>query len=336
MKKLMSLILSVAIISTSTASATQPKSKNQDGIIGTIVYENTIVNNTLAKTSSADDIELHTIVSFTKNVDGTVTYYEYTNRELVEYHTFVPGSGVISSTYLNNGSKITEKTVVNEPANTSFQYQLSIMDREVSTNNSASRMPPYESRINYTKTYSNINNPDSVRPLGYMHYNHIYTNTTYSISCEVKERGHQMEDYTFNKDTGGKISFWLSVIGAVFGLSGTSLLNAVAKKIVDKCITIGLLVLGFGTTYLAAGTKTIRCNWFEQELHGTPTAPSNTGKQIYLSGVYAVVNYADGNGPQVETEGFTVQDWGNIAMGRWMMYNVFNIDEHPWFTNTDP
>ena len=39
---------------------------------------------------------------------------------------------------------------------------------------------------------------------------------------------------------------------------------------------------------------------------------------------------------KIKTEGYTVRDWGNPSMGRWMMYNVFGIDEAPTsWTNLD-
>lgn len=38
----------------------------------------------------------------------------------------------------------------------------------------------------------------------------------------------------------------------------------------------------------------------------------------------------------IKTEGYTVRDWGNASMGRWMMYKVFGIDEAPTsWTNLD-
>ncbi len=81
-----------------------------------------------------------------------------------------------------------------------------------------------------------------------------------------------------------------------------------------------------------AFTKIITCNYYNQEIHGTPTKPVGRGKAHFLAGTYAYVNY--GSGPVLKTEGFTVRDWGKATMGRLMMFNVFGIDDSPtsWTT----
>ena len=324
MKKLISILVSVAMVISMAPSAfaAQPNTstRTQDGIIGTILYEDTLSINGTSNTthttgstsSSATNVDI--IVSSVNNQDGSVTIYEYHDNLLSQYHTTFPGSGVLYSTYIDeDGSSRSETTFTKSSPSVT---QIPVPDTLVAT----------RATTNYTSTESNINNPTSVRNLGYMHYRHTFTDTFYSISCEVIERYHPNEEFTFNETTGGEISFWVGSILSVFMLTapaGTIL----AKAIVQKLITAGIIALGFGTTYFGVGSTTIRCNWYEQEIHGTPTAPSGRGKEIYLSGIYAYVDY--GNGPEVETEGYTVRDWGNPTMGRWMMYNVFGIDESP-------
>lgn len=329
----MSMILSI----TSTAFAAQPQRTRQDEIIGEVIYEDTIVvdNQTKAAFSSTTN-ELHTLVSVVEIPNSTVTYYGYTNDVLTQYHSTIPGSGILTSTYINaDGSERTETTITkqnNSPSSPIMESYSISQDNQAST---SSESVSTFSRSDYTNHYSNINSPTSVRPLGYMHYRNTFTDTLFSIDCEVKERYHQQEEYTFNANVGGEISFWLGVATSVFSMSGGGPVAVFVNNFVKKWISKGLIVLGFGTTYMGVGSKTIKCNWFEQEIHGTPVAPANRGDEVYLSGIYAFVDYDDGNGVVVETEGYTVSDWGDISMGRWMMYNVFGIDEHPWFTNTN-
>lgn len=336
MKKLIATILSFSLMLTMIPPAfASDIAKVQDGIIGVIVYDDTIaVNDNTPSVASLPENTIHSVVSTTANADGSVTYYGYTNDKLTQYHTTIPGSGLLSSTYIkDDGTTYTEVTTVNQLGNTAQIETIPSDEALLRSGATLSSDPVLLSfnRSDYTKTYSNINNPTSVRTLGYMHYRHHFTDVLYSISCQVKERYHPQEDYTFNKNVGGEISFWLGVIGSVFGMAdGTGgILTAAARKILNKWISVGLIVLGAGTTYFGVGSKTFRCNWYEQEIHGTPTAPAKTGKEIYLSGVYAFVDYDDGKGVQIETEGFTVRDWGDASMGRWMMYSVFGIDEAP-------
>lgn len=338
MKKVISAILSFSLIfSLATPAFAVGPSQNlsSSDVIGVIVYEDTIsANDDVASVVSTSTDTIHSVVSTTANPDGSVTYYGYTNGQLTQYHTTIPGSGVLNSTYINeDGTTYTEATVTTQTRDV-VRIETIPSDQYLEMSGAVpapTTSPRSFNRSDYTKTYSNINLPTSVRPLGYMHYRHSFTDTLYSINCEVKERYHPQEDYTFNSNVGGEISFWLGVMGSVFGMAdGTGgILTAAARKIVNKWISIGLIVLGAGTTYFGVGSKTFTCNWYEQEIHGTPTAPSGSGTEIYLSGVYAFVDYDDGDGLQVETEGFTVADWGDPYMGRWMMYSVFGIDEAP-------
>jgi len=326
MKKLFSILLSVAfmisLVPSAFAAHSPISTKATDEVMGEVIYEDSIfvTDPSNVKTSSRVDI----IVSSVTNSDGSVTIYEYHNNELSQYHSTFPGSGILYSTYLNDdGSSRTETTITKDDRSTFTSLPSPDTGTDVSTRSSS----------NYTSTESNINNPTSVRNLGFMHYRHNFTNTLYSIDCEIIERYHPNEEFTFNENTGGSISFWVGTITSVLMLTaapGTFF----ARKIVQKLITIGVIALGAGTTYFGVGSHTIRCNWYEQEIHGDPTAPSGQGQDIYLSGIYAFVDYGDG--PEVETEGYTARDWGNPSMGRWMMYNVFGIDDspHTW-TNLD-
>ena len=68
------------------------------------------------------------------------------------------------------------------------------------------------------------------------------------------------------------------------------------------------------------------CDFYNQEIHGTSTSHSGY-PHVVLDGTYAFVTI---NGETVvETEGYTVRSWGDPGMGRWMMYNLFGIDESP-------
>lgn len=322
MKKFISVLLSLAMIVSLVPNvfAAQPiiSATTRTGILGEILYEDSISTDSLsdAELTTAND-HVNIIVSFLNNPDGSVTIYEYHNNQLSQYHSTFPGSGILYSTYVNeDGTSRSEITFTKASRNESLPAPTPSFVSSAST----------RATTNYTSTESNINSPSSVRNLGYMHYRHTFTNTLYSIDCEVIERYHPDEEFTFNETTGGEISFWVGSIVSVFML-GAGPGTFLANKLVQKLITAGIIALGFGTTYFGVGSHTIRCNWYEQEIHGDPTAPSGSGQDIYLSGIYAFVDYGDG--PEVETEGYTVRDWGNPSMGRWMMYNVFGIDESP-------
>lgn len=73
-------------------------------------------------------------------------------------------------------------------------------------------------------------------------------------------------------------------------------------------------------------TERIKCDFYNQEIHGTATSHSGY-PHVILDGTYAFVT--EKGETEIITEGYTVRDWGNSSMGRWMMYNVFGIDEAP-------
>lgn len=107
-----------------------------------------------------------------------------------------------------------------------------------------------------------------------------------------------------------------------------------ANAIFQRCVAYGILGLAVNKGYEVLITRKVPCYWYDQEIHGTPTAPTGRGSDRYLPGVLAYVDY--GNGLEKRTEGYTVSTWGNAGMGRWMMYNVFGIDESPTsWTNID-
>lgn len=315
MKKLISAILCLTMTLTMAvpAFAAQPtpalQSTTREGIIGDIFYEET----TPSVTRSTEAV--NTILSGTVNDDGTVSTYQYENDELIEYHTTVPGSGIVVSTYINeDGTTTTKETVVKENA---------------TANTEESSISTYA----FANTSTEILSPTSVRNLGYMHYRNNFTNELFSIDCEVREKYHGYEYYTFNKGAAETLSFWTNSIIAVFTFQ-KSLANAMANAIFQRAISYGIVAYVVNKGYEALLTRTIPCYWYDQEIHGTPTSPSGRGTERYLPGVYAFVNF--GSGLEVKTEGYTVRDWGNSSMGRWMMYNVFGIDEAPTsWTNLD-
>lgn len=74
-------------------------------------------------------------------------------------------------------------------------------------------------------------------------------------------------------------------------------------------------------------TRTVKCTYYNQSIRGVPTQPTGRGKEHTLTGTYCFLDVTGST--QIKTEGYTVRDWGNPSMGRWMMYNVFGIDESP-------
>ena len=108
MKRLISLILTVTMVislapSAFAATSDTPISprKTQSGILGNILYENTISTSTPddnISIASASSNTTDIIVSFVDNSDGSVTIYEYHNNELSQFHTTVPGSGYTAHT----------------------------------------------------------------------------------------------------------------------------------------------------------------------------------------------------------------------------------------------
>ena len=239
-----------------------------DEIIGEIFYESEPVGYLTA----GEQLPPTTILSSVDNPDGSITIYEYENNVLIEAHTTQPGSGRIDSVYYDaTGNTTTE---------TEFTKRQTRADTDI---------------------------PDEVhfRNLGYMHYRNTFTNTIFSINCDLREGWFKDREYTFNAGTSQRLGKWTAAIVSIF------FFHHEAETGFYSCVL----------------TRTIVCDYYNQEIHGEPTQPSGQGESARLDGVYAYVDY--GSGPEVKTEGYTVRDWGNSGMGRQMMYKVFGIDEAP-------
>lgn len=220
------------------------------------------------------------------------------------------------STYVNNdGTQTTKETITKTP-----------LQQETNTNSNGNNAISALSFSSTALSSTQILTPTSVRPLGYMHYNHVFTGQTYSISCEVREKYHGYEYYTFNQGAADTLSHWTTLIISAFAFH-KMVAEKLAIKIFNGLLAYNIIGTLVDNIYQVLLTKTLACYWYDQEIHGTPMNPVGKGSECYLPGVYAYVDY--GNGLEVTAEGYTVADWRNPTMGRWMMYNVFNIDERP-------
>lgn len=109
---------------------------------------------------------------------------------------------------------------------------------------------------------------------------------------------------------------------------------SLAKQVIDMLSDVGLLEYALNGVISAVITKTVRCTYYNQSIRGVPTQPTGRGKEHTLTGTYCFLDVTGST--KIKTEGYTVRDWGNPSMGRWMMYNVFGIDEAPTsWTNLD-
>lgn len=110
------------------------------------------------------------------------------------------------------------------------------------------------------------------------------------------------------------------------------------KKLLSTILCLAMM-LSLATPALAASSTTasgIRGEiiYYNQSIRGVPTQPTGRGKEHTLTGTYCFLDVTGST--KIKTEGYTVRDWGNPSMGRWMMYNVFGIDEAPTsWTNLD-
>lgn len=111
------------------------------------------------------------------------------------------------------------------------------------------------------------------------------------------------------------------------------------KKLLSTILCLAMM-LSLATPALAASSTTAsgirgeRCTYYNQSIRGVPTQPTGRGKEHTLTGTYCFLDVTGST--KIKTEGYTVRDWGNPSMGRWMMYNVFGIDEAPTsWTNLD-
>ena len=311
MKKVVSVVLIIACVMSLMVPAFAVEEQNNTawkfdpvsvvGIEGKVIYQDTAADAGIATISGEPATE--TIMSYTENEDGTYTIFQYMNGILTEEHTTAPGSGIVERKIYSADGSFTETTEI-----TCEVSEVDIVSADV--------MPLASGHTcAQSKLASN---------LGYMHYIHSFTNTIYSINCDVISEQHLGQEYTFGAGTAKTLSNWTSTLLSIFPIFKNPTVM-IAKFIVfaqDK----GILSAAIEGIITAAVTKTMVCDFYNQEIHGTATSHSGY-PHVILEGTYAFVTL---NGEtRVETEGYTVRQWGNSGMGRWMMYKVFGIDEAP-------
>lgn len=279
------------------------------GVAGEVIYQNINSANKITANDPVSASEKTVIVSYTKNSDGTYTIYQYENGSLVEAHTTSPGSGIVMRKYYNANGTFTERTDVvrSEPV-------------EVSSLTTPATMLSNSHQCEDSQLSSDA---DSY-PLGYMHYKHFTTGTIYSIECFAVSEQHLGEFYTFYKGTAMTLSAWVSTLLGRFPIFKNPV-NFV-QKIIAKSQEKGILSSIISGIITVLVTERSRCDFYNQEIHGTATSHSGY-PHVVIDGTYAFVT--EKGETEIITEGYTVRDWGNSSMGRWMMYNVFGIDEAP-------
>lgn len=301
MKKTVSLILCLALILTMSlpafASSDISSEDTRVGIIGTIMHEESCeVSSSYAPTTKGVTTGTST-VSYTENADGSYTFYQYLNDTLTDKHTTIPGSGIVERTKYN-------------PDGTIMHYVENVSVQQNSTFSSKSTIIP-----------DNI----SDRNMGYIHYYHSWSNTYYSLFVTVHEEYFEQRPYTFNKGAAQTLAGWTSTLIAVW-LYFTNP-QSIVSQILGWLDIAGVIDKGLNAVYTVLITRTITCNYSNQEFYGNATAPNANYPEGYLTGTYAVVN---NNGQTtVITEGHTVTDWGQPTFGRLMLYQVFGMDEIP-------
>lgn len=293
MKKFLSGLLTLTMVFSICSTAVVAAEVPNDEIIGEIFYQNG--GSESASVTSAMESERTTpatILTSVDNPDGSITIYEYENNVLVEAHTTIPGSGRVDSVYYDEAGNTSTETEFTKP-----------------------------------QTRADTNIPDEVnfRNLGFMHYRNTITNTIFSIDCNLREGWFKDREYTFNAGVSQRLGKWTAAIASVFFFHHNA--EGMAETIISGTTSYGILEKLATGLYSCVLNRTIVCDYYNQEIHGDPTQPAGQGTSARLDGVYAYVDY--GSGPVVKTEGYTVRDWGNGAMGRQMMYKVFGIDEAP-------
>lgn len=302
----MSLTVPVVAVEDRTNTAWEIDAVSAAGIEGQIIYQYTTADAGIASFSGESGSE--TIVSYTENDDGTYTIFQYMDGVLTEEHTTAPGSGVVERKIYNTDGSFTETIEVT---------------REVSMSGSvSSTVIPLAS--GHTCSQSKLASNSAKYNLGYMNYIHPITHTVYSINCDVISEQHLGQSYTFRAGTAKTLSDWTSTLLSVFPIYKKA--AVMITKFIAFAQGTGVLSDAIGGAITAIVTKTMFCDFYNQEIHGTAT--SHTGyPHVILKGTYAFVTI---NGEtQIKTEGYTVRQWGNASMGRWMMYKVFGIDEAP-------
>ena len=232
------------------------------------------------------------------NHDGSYTISQYSDGRILEAHTTIPGSGVVNHKEYRTDGTVRETTEITRPNIYS----------------------------------SNTQRSTSTRHLGYMHYRHYLTQQIFSINCTVIDEQHVNEPYTFNAGTAATLAEMIANILSIWAFFANP--ANLAKQVIDMLSDVGLLEYTLNGIISVLITRTVYCTYYNQEIVGTPTQPSGSGSEHSLYGTYCFLTNAGTT--QIKTEGYTVRDWGNPSMGRWMMYNVFGIDEAPTsWTNLD-
>ena len=253
-----------------------------------------------ANDSSIQVITVGELTAYSKkNADGSYTIFETDEYgAVIESHTTVPGSGVVKHTiYHSDGSIIT--------------------DIEITKQFSAHE----PLRINPTST--------SNREMGYMHYN-SGSGTTYSIDCWVYDEYYANQTYTFYTGTAKSLSAWISTLMSVwlFLVHPTSIIGLIMQFLDDY----GILGETTNNAIAVIITRTVKCNYNNQEFSGYATSPSSNYPTGSLEGVYGSVVTTNASGTTISTsyfEGYTTHDWGTAYFGRKMMYKVFGTEYVP-------
>lgn len=219
-------------------------------------------------------------------------------------------------------SAVAEKLDVSRQAISRWESGIALPSTDNEAGNTST-----ETEFTKPQTRADTNIPDEVnfRNLGFMHYRNTITNTIFSIDCNLREGWFKDREYTFNAGVSQRLGKWTAAIVSVFFFHHNA--EGMAETIISGATSYGILEKLATGLYSCVLNRTIVCDYYNQEIHGDPTQPAGQGTSARLDGVYAYVDY--GSGPVVKTEGYTVRDWGNGAMGRQMMYKVFGIDEAP-------
>lgn len=297
MKKLISLVLvslmcfSLAVPSFALTCSVNDVLANADNMLGTIIRsEKCMVTNNVFEGRNSGAAEGVITTSYIEDTDGSYTIYQYINGVLTDCHTTIPDSGLVLHKMYNDNGTITESTEV-----TMSQARTSVPDRV------------------------------SVRNMGSVSYQHPITGTIYSLDCTIREGIYEQKEYTFNAGAAKTLADWTASLLSLWAFS-TNPTNVISKTL-DFLSVTGLLSLSINGFYTVLLTRTVTCNYNNQEFYGDATSPSANYPQGCLEGTYAAV--VDNGQTKLITEGYTVTHWGSSNFGRMMLYKVFGIDEAP-------
>lgn len=309
MKKTVSLILCLAMIFTLspvTVAAERDISQTAPGINGIIVFKE--IGSTGSAATRSNDTATVT-VSYKDNGNRSYTIYQYNDDTLIEEHTSIAGSGIVNHKFYNDDGTVTT-------------------EEEIVQNDTETMVSPLVNN----DPYSGLSASASKRTLGYMHYRSVGTEEIFSINCYVIDEQHINQPYTFYKDTAKTLSNWISTLISIWAFYANP--ADLMTDVVSGLGAYGILSGSLTGVLTVAITKTVRCTYYNQELHGDPTQPIGRGKHGRLDGTYCYLDISGNSDPK--TEGYTVQDWRKSSMGRWMMYKVFGMDVFPTsWTNTN-